>query len=333
MPQLYRHQREAWDAAAGRRARARDDREPRPARRWPSTCRCSTRSRASRSCVRSTSTRRRRSRRISSARSPATGCPTFGPAIYDGDTPTEQRRGIRRSANVILTNPDMLHIGLLPNHDRWGDVLANLRYVVVDEAHVYRGVFGSHVANVLRRLRRLARIYGADPQFLLASATISNPGELGPALLGDRVTVVGDDARPSLGAHGRALEPAAAGRRARAARVRARRGGEAAGPVRRARAPHADVREEPQGGRADPSLHRRAARRRLAALAVPRRLHAGAAARDRAAARGGRAARRLSDERARARDRHRPARRGHLGRLPRHGRLAAAAVGPSRPAR
>ena len=101
-----------------------------------------------------------------------------------------------RWANVILTNPDMVHIGLLPHHDRWGDVLANLRYVVVDEAHVYRGVFGSHVANVLRRLRRLARIYGAEPQFLLASATISNPGELARDLLGDRVTVIGDDAAP-----------------------------------------------------------------------------------------------------------------------------------------
>jgi DEAD/DEAH box helicase domain-containing protein len=97
---------------------------------------------------------------------------------------------------VILTNPDMIHIGVLPHHDRWGDVLANLRYVVVDEAHVYRGVFGSHVANVLRRLRRLARIYGAEPEFLLASATISNPGELGERLLGVPVTVVGDDGAP-----------------------------------------------------------------------------------------------------------------------------------------
>jgi DEAD/DEAH box helicase domain-containing protein len=122
--------------------------------------------------------------------------PKLRPAIYDGDTPAEQRREIRRTANVILSNPDMLHIGVLPNHDRWGDVLANLRHVVVDEAHVYRGVFGSHVANVLRRLRRIARIYGAEPQFLLASATISNPGELGHALIGGRVTVVGDDAAP-----------------------------------------------------------------------------------------------------------------------------------------
>ena len=124
------------------------------------------------------------------------GLKNLKPAIYDGDTPVEQRRHIRLSANVILSNPDMLHIGVLPNHDRWGDVLASLRYVVVDEAHVYRGVFGSHVANVLRRLRRIARIYGAEPQFLLASATISNPGELAHSLLGDRATVVGDDAAP-----------------------------------------------------------------------------------------------------------------------------------------
>jgi DEAD/DEAH box helicase domain-containing protein len=122
--------------------------------------------------------------------------PRVKPAIYDGDTPTEQRWQIRKWSNLILTNPDMVHVGMLPNHDRWGDVLANLRYVVVDEAHVYRGVFGSHVANVLRRLRRLARIYGAEPQFLLASATISNPGELATSLLGSDVTVVGDDAAP-----------------------------------------------------------------------------------------------------------------------------------------
>jgi DEAD/DEAH box helicase domain-containing protein len=82
--------------------------------------------------------------------------PRLRPAIYDGDTERERRWQIRRWANVILTNPDMLHVGILPRHDRWGDVLSNLRYVVVDEAHVYRGVFGSHVANVLRRLRRLA---------------------------------------------------------------------------------------------------------------------------------------------------------------------------------
>jgi len=118
------------------------------------------------------------------------------PAIYDGDTERERRWQIRKWANVILTNPDMLHIGVLPNHDRWGDVLHNLRYVVVDEAHVYRGVFGSHVGNVLRRLRRLARAYGSEPQFLLASATIANAGELAHSLTGVPVTVVDVDTSP-----------------------------------------------------------------------------------------------------------------------------------------
>jgi DEAD/DEAH box helicase domain-containing protein len=122
--------------------------------------------------------------------------PRVRPAIYDGDTESERRWQIRKWANLILTNPDMLHVGVLPHHDRWGDVLSNLRYVVVDEAHVYRGVFGSHVGNVLRRLRRLAHIYGADPQFFLASATIGNPGELAGSLTGLEVTVIGDDGAP-----------------------------------------------------------------------------------------------------------------------------------------
>ncbi len=115
------------------------------------------------------------------------------PAIYDGDTEPERRAQIRKTANVILTNPDMLHVGILPNHSRWADVLHNLRFVVVDEAHVYRGVFGSHVGNVLRRLRRLARAYGAEPRFLLASATIANPGELALGLTGLAATVVETD--------------------------------------------------------------------------------------------------------------------------------------------
>jgi DEAD/DEAH box helicase domain-containing protein len=118
------------------------------------------------------------------------------PAIYDGDTERERRWQVRRSANVILTNPDMLHVGVLPHHDRWADLLGSLRYVVVDEAHVYRGVFGSHVANVLRRLRRLARVHGSEPRFLLASATIANPGELVRSLTGVDARVVSDDGAP-----------------------------------------------------------------------------------------------------------------------------------------
>jgi DEAD/DEAH box helicase domain-containing protein len=122
--------------------------------------------------------------------------PRVRAAIYDGDTPQERRWQIRKWANLVLTNPDMLHVGVLPRHDLWADVLHNLRYVVVDEAHVYRGVFGSHVANVLRRLRRLARVYGAEPQFVLATATIANPGELAQSLLGFEATVVADDGAP-----------------------------------------------------------------------------------------------------------------------------------------
>jgi DEAD/DEAH box helicase domain-containing protein len=122
--------------------------------------------------------------------------PNVRAAIYDGDTPAERRWQIRRWANVILTNPDMLHVGVLPHHDRWADVLHNLRYIVIDEAHVYRGVFGSHVGNVLRRLRRLAKVYGAEPQLLLASATIANPGELAEALAGVEAQVIDDDTAP-----------------------------------------------------------------------------------------------------------------------------------------
>ena len=122
--------------------------------------------------------------------------PNVRAAIYDGDTPGERRWQIRKWANVILTNPDMLHVGVLPHHDRWADVLHNLRYIVVDEAHVYRGVFGSHVGNVLRRLRRLAQVYGAEPQFLMASATIANPGELAQSIAGVEATVIEEDGAP-----------------------------------------------------------------------------------------------------------------------------------------
>jgi DEAD/DEAH box helicase domain-containing protein len=120
-------------------------------------------------------------------------------AIYDGDTPREDRPAIRRRANLILTNPDMLNVGVLPHHKGWGEVLAGLRWVVVDEAHTYRGVFGSHVANVLRRLRRVARVYGAEPRFVLASATIANPVDLAERLTGAPFALVGADGAPRAG--------------------------------------------------------------------------------------------------------------------------------------
>jgi DEAD/DEAH box helicase domain-containing protein len=119
------------------------------------------------------------------------------PAIYDGDTPRNERAAIRKRANVVLTNPDMLHVGILPNHGAWGDLFANLAAVVVDEAHVYRGVFGSHVANVLRRLRRIAGAYGTAPRFLLATATIANPVDLAEGLTGlDDFALVDRDGSP-----------------------------------------------------------------------------------------------------------------------------------------
>ncbi|MET0557164.1 MAG: DEAD/DEAH box helicase [Solirubrobacterales bacterium] len=125
--------------------------------------------------------------------------PGLREAIYDGDTPREERPAIRRKSNLILTNPDMLHVGILPHHKSWGDFIANLGWVVVDEAHTYRGVFGSHVANVLRRLRRIARAYGAEPRFLLASATIANPVELAERLVGTEFELIDDDGAPRAG--------------------------------------------------------------------------------------------------------------------------------------
>jgi DEAD/DEAH box helicase domain-containing protein len=122
------------------------------------------------------------------------------PAIYDGDTPREARADIRRKANIVLTNPDMLHVGILPNHPAWAELFANLAIVVVDEAHVYRGVFGSHVANVLRRLRRIAAAYGTTPRFLLTSATIANPVELAERLTGlEDVNLIDLDGSPAPG--------------------------------------------------------------------------------------------------------------------------------------
>jgi len=129
----------------------------------------------------------------------ALGLPYLRHAIYDGDTPREDRPGLRRRSNLVLTNPDMVNVGLLPHHQGWGDFMANLRWIVVDEAHTYRGVFGSHVANVLRRLRRVARLYRAEPTFLLASATIANPGELAERLVGEPVSIVSSDGAPKAG--------------------------------------------------------------------------------------------------------------------------------------
>ena len=121
----------------------------------------------------------------------------FGVFTYDGDTPADARRAIREKGHVVLTNPDMLHTGILPHHTRWTRLVENLRYIVIDELHTYRGVFGSHLCNVLRRLRRIANFYGSDPQFICCSATIANPGELAARLLEEEVEVLDANGAPA----------------------------------------------------------------------------------------------------------------------------------------
>jgi DEAD/DEAH box helicase domain-containing protein len=121
----------------------------------------------------------------------------FGVFTYDGDTPSDARKAIREKGHIVLTNPDMLHTGILPHHTRWTRLFENLRYIVIDELHSYRGVFGSHLCNVLRRLRRIARFYGRDPQFICSSATIANPGELAGRLLETDVEVLNANGAPA----------------------------------------------------------------------------------------------------------------------------------------
>jgi DEAD/DEAH box helicase domain-containing protein len=121
----------------------------------------------------------------------------FGVFTYDGDTPADARRSIREKGHIVLTNPDMLHTGILPHHTRWPRLFENLRYIVLDELHTYRGVFGSHLCNVLRRLRRIARFYGRDPQFICCSATIANPGDLASRLLETEVEVLNSSGAPA----------------------------------------------------------------------------------------------------------------------------------------
>ena len=121
----------------------------------------------------------------------------FGIFTYDGDTPGDARKAIREKSHIVLTNPDMLHTGILPHHTRWTRLFENLRCIVIDELHTYRGVFGSHLCNVLRRLRRIARFYGRDPQFICCSATIANPGDLASRLLESEVEVLNTNGAPA----------------------------------------------------------------------------------------------------------------------------------------
>ena len=115
---------------------------------------------------------------------------------YDGDTPAAARKAVRQAGHIVVTNPDMLHSGILPHHTKWVKLFENLRYIVIDEIHSYRGVFGSNLANVLRRLMRLCEFYGSHPQFILCSATIANPKELAETLIGRPVTLIDDNGAP-----------------------------------------------------------------------------------------------------------------------------------------
>ena len=263
--------------------------------------------------------------------------PGLREAIYDGDTPREERPAIRRRNNLVLTNPDMLHVGLLPNHKSWGDFLANLGWVVVDEAHTYRGVFGSHVANVLRRLRRVARAYGAEPRFLLASATIANPVELAERLVGTPFELIDDDGAPRAGREIAMWNPPLIDK--------------ATGARRSALSEAADLLAELVAhdvrticflkSRRGIELIQRFARENLSGARqaraggadrpLPRRLHAPAAARDRGAPERRRAAGGGRHRRAGAGDRRRRARRGDLRHLPRDRRQPAADVGAGGP--
>ena len=116
---------------------------------------------------------------------------------YDGDTPSNIRQKIRQAGHIVITNPDMLHSGILPHHTKWVSLFENLKYVIIDELHIYRGVFGSHTANVIRRLKRICKFYGSDPVFICTSATINNPKELAEELTEKEMVLIDNNGAPS----------------------------------------------------------------------------------------------------------------------------------------
>lgn len=121
--------------------------------------------------------------------------------VYDGDTPGDTREGIRKNASIIISNPDMIHQAILPHHPKWKRVIENLKYIVIDEMHIYTGVFGSHFSNVIRRLKRICNFYGASPQFICCSATIANPVELAENLCGEKFKIIDNNGAPASGRH------------------------------------------------------------------------------------------------------------------------------------
>ena len=248
-------------------------------------------------------------------------------ATYDGDTEAPARAWVRRHANVVLTNPEMLHVGMLPFHARWATFLRRLRYVVIDELHVFRGIFGTHVAHVLRRLRRLCARYGASPVFIFTSATVGEPAALAEALC--RVAG-GCGARRRVAARRTALrvvEPTAARHRDGHPRVAERRGRRAHRSAAGGGFAHGHVLPQPQGhrdrGGRCPTTGRRRPRREGAF--IPRRLPPDRAPGDRVRAVRWPACGRRRDERPRARHRRRRARRVRDRRVPRNRRFASPA--------
>ena len=222
-------------------------------------------------------------------------------AIFDGDTPRPDRATIRRSSNIVITNPDMLHLGILPNHRAWYRTLRGLKYVVLDEAHVYRGVFGTHVANVMRRLRRLCRLVGSSPQFILCSATIANPGEHAERLVGEPFDVVEDDGSPYGGKDFVLWNPPMIDLGGRLAPLDQFGGYTGVRRTAEASYAHDDLRPQQKTGRADTRLRTRpaqadASNRGQAHISLPCQLPARGQAAHRKGSVRGQAARTLHDQ-------------------------------------
>ena len=197
---LYTHQAEAFDHCRRPARTSSSSRPPPAARRSATTCRCST------ACCSDPGARAMylfptKALAEDQLHEFQAAVDAMGSEIraftYDGDTPQDARHAIRERANVVLTNPDMLHTGILPHHTKWAKCFENLRYIVIDELHYYRGVYGSHLANLLRRLKRICEFYGSKPQFICCSATIANPKELAEALTGSPFELVDRNGAPS----------------------------------------------------------------------------------------------------------------------------------------
>ena len=210
------HQRAVQPPARGSRRPARrprtssSSRPPRRASRSATTCRCCRRSARIRPRARSTCSPPRRSARTSwrsSAALAELAEMDLSAAVYDGDTPAPIRAVVREAGQVVVTNPDMLSTAVLPHHTKWFQLFEQLRYIVIDEAHTYRGIFGSHVANVLRRLLRICEHYGSNPRIVCSSATVGNPGELAETLTGRRFRVIDQSGAPPGERHVVVLDP------------------------------------------------------------------------------------------------------------------------------